>query len=169
MKTLFLMRHAKSSWKDADVEDHERPLNKRGKRDAPRMGAWMVDNGFTPDLILCSTAKRAMKTADAVAASFDLNLTRTDTDALYLAAPEEIVEAIQNNASDDCDSVLVLAHNPGLEDLLDNLTGTGYAIPTAALAVLSLPIDSWRALSTETQGTLEALIRPKKLPETETA
>ena len=69
MKTLLLMRHAKSSWDDPDVADHDRPLNKRGKKDAPRMGQWLAEQGLTPEVIVTSTAKRARKTAELVAES----------------------------------------------------------------------------------------------------
>ena len=162
MKTLTIFRHAKSSWDFPDLIDHDRPLNKRGKRDAPRIGALIEDQGLVPDLILSSTAKRARATAEAVANSCgyekEINFTRD----LYHAAPEDYLAAL-GELSIDPDIVMVVGHNPGLEYLLEDLTGETRRLPTAALVQIALEIDHWHNLSEETEGEMINLWRPREI------
>nr|NIL98123.1 hypothetical protein [Planctomycetales bacterium]NIP70269.1 hypothetical protein [Planctomycetales bacterium] len=94
MKTLLLLRHAKSSWDDSALDDHDRPLNKRGKRDAPRMGQLLVQQDLVPDCILTSTARRARKTAEAVAKACGGVVPLTEMPELYHATAEEIVGVV---------------------------------------------------------------------------
>ena len=137
MKTLYLVRHAKSYWGDQSLPDFERPLNKRGKRDAPFMGEVLNDKKVRPDLIICSPAKRTRKTALEIAERlrypdkkilFDENL--------YEASSNTILEIIKN-IDDKFDSVMIFGHNPGLT-LLNNYISDKYLdnIPTCGIVAL---------------------------------
>ena len=162
MKTLLLLRHAKSSWKDTDVADHDRPLNARGKDDAPRMGKLLRQQTLTPEVIVSSTATRARRTADAVAdrCAFDGSVHLEPR--LYLAAPGAILEVLRQ-VGGDAKRVLVVGHNPGLAELLVRLTGKVEMFPTAALAQIQLPIDGWKELRSSTRARLVKLWRPREL------
>ena len=162
MKTLLLLRHAKSSWKKDNLPDHDRPLNKRGKQDAPRMGKLIQSKGLVPDLIISSTAKHAQKTARLVAeeSGYDGEI-EFDRD-LYAFEPSAYLEKL-TLIGDHIQIVLLVGHNPGLEELLDQLTGEYLPMPTAALAHINLLIDSWSDLDDETQSQLVNLWRPKEL------
>ncbi len=161
MKTLLLMRHAKSSWKESRLPDHERPLNKRGKKEAPEVGKYLKENGLVPDLILSSTALRAHDTAKAVAetSGFDgqvelyQDLYMSDT-ASYL----DILRCMPNVAN----RVLVVGHNPDVEDLLAMLTDVKEHMATAALAVIDLPISTWEELNEATDARLQKLWMPRE-------
>ncbi len=159
MKTLLILRHAKSSWKDESLADFDRPLNARGKEDAPRMGRMLRKAGLTPDLILSSAAKRARKTAEAVAETCSYANEIVFTRELYAADPDTIIEQVRC-APDTAASVMVVAHNPGLELLLEQLTGELQALPTAALAEVRLPINAWAELTEDTNGQLVRLLLP---------
>lgn len=163
MKTLLLMRHAKSSWGDPKMADQDRPLNKRGKRDAPRMGRLIREEGLLPDIILTSTALRARMTAEAI---IDQSAYQGETlylDELYMAEPEAYLNALHGLA-EECDCALVIGHNPGMELLVEKLSGKPRAMPTAALAYLALPIQLWQDLNEETKGKIVYLWRPRELP-----
>ena len=162
MKKLLILRHAKSSWKQSNLADHDRPLNKRGKRDAPRMGKLLANEEIIPDLIISSSAKRAKKTTKLVAEESGFEGEIIYERDLYAAWPEAYIETL-SLTPDTFDTVMVVGHNPGLEDLLEILTGEMESMPTAALALVSLPIENWRDLSFETNGELSNLWRPKEL------
>lgn len=162
MKTLIIMRHAKSSWAQANLADHDRPLKKRGERDAPRMGELLLDEELIPDLIITSSAKRAVATTEAVADACDYSGEILVTRNFYHADPEIFIEELQG-IDDQASMVLVVGHNPGLEDLLEELTGVWQRLPTAAIAVVELPIRKWGELSEATQGTLANLWTPKSI------
>jgi phosphohistidine phosphatase len=164
MKTLLLLRHAKSSWGEPGLSDHERPLNERGKQDAPRIGQLLKQLGLTPDHIVCSSAKRARKTAKAVAQSSGYEGEVEQTNALYLAAAAQYVELLRQ-LPEERSTVLVVGHNPGLEDVLTALTGARERLTTAALAQVTFPIEHWRDLPSAPSGQLVNLWRPKELPE----
>jgi phosphohistidine phosphatase len=162
MKTFLIMRHAKSSWDNDRLADFDRPLSERGRRDAPRMGKLLIQLDLTPDLIISSSAKRASETAElaALAASYPGEIRYTD--ALYLADPETYVELARQ--TDDSVAVLLLVgHNPDIEELIADLSGKEERMPTAALAVFHLPIDSWAALNPEREYELAGVWRPKEL------
>jgi len=161
MKRLLILRHAKSSWSRSDLADHERPLKKRGRRDAPRLGRHVAETGLLPDLIVTSDAKRALDTARLVveAAAYDGPL-QVEHD-LYLAEPEAIIRRLRA-VPDDCSSVMIVGHNPGLEDLLAALIGRAEALPTAALAVVELDIPDWASLGVDASAArLVDLWRPR--------
>ncbi len=162
MKTLLILRHAKSSWNHPGLSDHDRPLNKRGKRDASRMGQLLRDLNLVPDLIITSTAKRARKTAKKVAKTSGYQAGVMKTDAFYHAGPEDYLAVLQA-LTGDYERVMVIGHNPGLEDLVEGLTGEDEIMPTAALAQITLPIERWQDLQAGTKGELVHLWRPKTL------
>jgi phosphohistidine phosphatase len=159
---LLALRHAKSSWSDPSLADHDRPLKKRGKRDAPRMGRLAAEKGLLPDTILSSSARRAVDTARrfADAAGYDGDVVVTE--ALYHAEPEDYLEALRA-VGDPAHTVMVVGHNPGLEMLVEDVTGTWERMPTAALAHVDLPIDTWSELGGSVRGTMVALWRPKEI------
>ena len=163
MKTLLLLRHAKSDWSNPQVADHDRPLNKRGKRDAPRMGRLLQDENLLPDLILTSTAKRTRQTVQAMVEAGSYTGKVKARQALYLTGPEAYIEVLRG-VPDKYRRVMVVGHNPGLEELLEQLTGTGIILPTAALAQVELPVTQWRELGEETKGKLKGVWRPRELP-----
>ena len=122
MKTLLLMRHAKSSWDNARLSDYERPLNERGRRDAPRMGELLRREGLTPDLIVASSAKRAATTAELVALELSLDSDIRYTEQLYLAEPDAYI-TLARQLDDGIETLLMVGHNPGIQELVERLTG----------------------------------------------
>jgi len=163
MKTLLVLRHAKSSRNDAALDDHERPLNKRGCRDGPRMGQLLREHRLTPDVIISSDAVRARLTAEAVAeTAHDAGEILLDP-SLYIAGPAGIVAVLRAVRGTKAGTVMIVGHNPSREGLVAQLTGEEQDLPTAALAQIVLPIDHWRDLKVSTRGTLLALWRPREL------
>ena len=162
MKTLLVLRHAKSSWNDPALDDHERPLNKRGRRDAPRMGELVREYGLIPDVIISSDAVRARLTAEAVAEAARYAGEILLDPRLYLACPADILSLL-TTVRENAETVMIVGHNPGLETLVEQLTGERQDLPTAALAQIGLPIDQWRDLKLSTRGTLVGLWRPEEL------
>ena len=162
MKTLLILRHAKSSWKNSELADHDRPLNKRGKRDVPRMGELLVREALIPDLIISSSARRAKMTTELLVEESGFEGEILFERDLYAAWPEAYIETLCVTP-DEFETVMVVGHNPGLEDLLEILIGEVERMPTAALANVSLPIKRWRELSFETEGELVNIWRPKEL------
>jgi phosphohistidine phosphatase len=162
MKMLLLLRHAKSSWKDKGVSDHDRPLNKRGKRDAPRMGWLLQKEELVPDIILSSTAVRARDTTVRVAKSCYYKGQITYGDSLYLGGAEAYLDALRS-LHNEFKIVLVVGHNPDIEELVMILTEQVERIPTAALAQINLLIEDWSTVSSESKGRLVRIWRPKEL------
>lgn len=160
MKTLLILRHAKSSWKDNSLADHDRPLNKRGKRDAPRMGELIHAEGLVPDLIISSTALRARTTALAAAEACGYEEEIRLSPDFYHGDPESYLQLLRALPA-ALDRVMVVGHNPGLEDLLEDLTGAYERLPTAALAQIALPVSDWGELALDGNGLLENLWIPK--------
>ncbi len=163
MKTLLLLRHAKSSWKDSEIQDHDRPLNKRGKKTAPQMGRLLLTEGLVPDLILSSTAVRARETAESVAKASSYEGPVETLDALYLATAGKLLSEAQSHTPDSVVRLLLVAHNPGMEDLVEILSGKRESFPTAALAVFEIEIDRWKALELGVETKLVKVYRPKEI------
>lgn len=161
MKTLLILRHAKSSWKHPELGDFDRPLNKRGRAQAPYIGCVLREESLTPDLIIASPARRARETAETVAASCGYEETVELEPSFYPGEPLDYLTALRG-VPEPARSVLVVGHNPGLEELLEALTGAGEALPTAALAQVELPITNWRALNEDTEGKLVNLWTPPR-------
>ncbi len=159
MKTLLLLRHAKSSWKQPELNDHDRPLNKRGKKEAPKVGKYLKDNDLVPDLVLSSTAKRARDTAEAAAEECGYDKPIEFYQDLYLSEPSCYLDILQR-LPDSAGRVLVVGHNPDLDELLTLLTDVNEHMTTAALAHIDLPISSWTELNEATDGRLQTLWVP---------
>ena len=160
MKTVLLMRHAKSSWKYEDLKDIDRPLNKRGKKDAPYMGELLAKKKKMPELIFSSSAKRARQTAKAVAkeGSYDGDIQYFDS--LYLAEPQAYLDVLQQTP-DEVKRVLIVGHNPGLESLLQQISGRVETLSTGAVAFVDLPVKKWKDLGKEVEGSLMDLWYPE--------
>jgi phosphohistidine phosphatase len=163
MENLLVLRHAKSSWSDPALDDHERPLSKRGQRDGLRMGELVREHRLTPDVIISSDAVRARLTAEAVAEEARYEGEILLDRRLYIASPAGILAVLRAVRETKAGTVMIVGHNPGLEELVEHLTGEQQDLPTAALARIVLPIDRWRDLKVSTRGTLLGLWRPKEL------
>lgn len=165
---LLLMRHAKSSWKDKTLEDHARPLNKRGSRDAPQMGRAMARRGLTPERILCSDARRAQQTLEGllptlIARRAPHSLETIEDSRLYMAELD-MLRAIVGGQPATVKRVMLVGHNPGLEEFLDYLCGEEQRVTTCNLAVLTCSAGSWReATEGRALWALESLLRPREL------
>jgi len=169
MKSLYLLRHAKSSWDDLALKDFDRPLNARGRTAAPLMAAHMRKAGYRPHLVLCSTARRAQETWDLAAPTLGGEPEVKHLKSLYLAPPSLLLASLRR-LHDDYDSVLLIGHNPGMEALASQLCGGGKKaalqqlsakFPTAALAVITFE-GPWETLA-EGAGYLRELAVPSKL------
>jgi phosphohistidine phosphatase len=162
MKRLSILRHAKSSWKDVADEDHDRPLAGRGQRDIPVIAGQLAKLAPPPDLVLCSTARRARDTAVAVLAAADCDAEVRMQRRLYLASPATWRAALAELPS-EVGHALVVGHNPGLEELLAELAGEREELPTAAMARVELAIESWSELVQGARGELVGVWRPREL------
>ena len=162
MKTILVMRHAKSSWDQEDLPDQDRPLSKRGKHDAPRMGDLLKTEGLLPDLIISSTARRARATVELVTEAADYAGEVRWEESLYATGPEAYV-AVMRTLPAEVGRVMVVGHNPGLEELVAMLTDEWARLPTAALAEIKLNISNWADLGYEPVGKLGKVWRPKEL------
>ncbi|MEP6945440.1 MAG: histidine phosphatase family protein [Acidobacteriota bacterium] len=159
MKTLYLLRHAKSGWPDSSVGDFERPLSARGEKTAPFVGALMKENGLLPQTIISSPAKRARETAELVAETLEFADDIIFDQRVYEASPMRLI-AIVSEIGNELDSAMIVGHNPGMEGIIWYLTGKMEPMPTAALAQIQLPVDRWNEI-TEGCGTLTEILRPK--------
>jgi phosphohistidine phosphatase len=150
MKTLYLLRHAKSSWDDPELDDFERPLNKRGKRDAPEMGGRLRRRGVSPDLLLSSPARRALSTARTIARKIGYERSEIATDErLYLASPGLLLEIVREQKA-DLGSVMLFGHNPGFTRLANLLTGERIDnVPTCGFVEIALAGAGWPATDPE--------------------
>lgn len=167
MPELLLLRHAKSDWKDASLDDFDRPLAPRGRRAAPVMGEYLRDHGLEPDLVLCSTARRAVETLKLLLTALASAPQISYLKSLYLAPPSRILAALRRQEP-HFQRVLLIGHNPGLERLALDLAGQEGAaarrmaekFPTAALARFRVP--AWDNLGRE-PAVLVEFVRPRDL------
>ncbi len=164
MKTVLLMRHAKSSWKDHKLPDMDRPLNKRGKKDARRMGSILKDKELVPQQILSSPAVRAKMTAESVAEKSGFTVKINYQDAFYLAEPSIYEDALKG-LPDDIERVMLIGHNPGMEGLVQILSGQVESLPTGAIAYLVIPVKHWSEIDGSTHGDIIQLWKPRELKE----
>ena len=165
MKTLSILRHAKSSWKDLGVPDHQRPLNKRGRHDAPLIGKLLRDQNITPDLIISSTAIRAETTAKLVAKACKYKGEIIFDKSIYNAEPLAVLKLL-SGCSDRYYSILLVGHNPTVEEIIELLTGsTEIIMSTCALAHLTIAIDKWTDINKKqvAKAKLVRLWSPKEL------
>jgi phosphohistidine phosphatase len=149
MKTLYLVRHAKSSWDHANLSDHDRPLNHRGERDAPRMGKRLRKREDRPEVIISSSAVRAQTTAAILATAIDYPTTDISIDArLYGAEPKDVISII-GDLDDGIHCAMLIGHNPTFTALVNALGRCDLDnMPTCGVAVLTFPIDSWKKIAT---------------------
>ena len=166
MKRLYLIRHAKSSWDDPGLADFDRPLNDRGKRDAPRMGRRLAEAGHRPDLLLSSPARRAFSTAKRVAR--ELGFRKDDIVSnrrLYHADESQLLREVQAQP-DEAGSLMLFGHNPGLTGFATLLCRYPFGnVPTCGVVCIDFPVDSWERVAYN-QGVLQFYDYPKK-PQTE--
>lgn len=163
MRTLLLLRHGKSDW-DHDLPDHQRPLSKRGRKAAKAMCKYLAKIGPRPQHVLCSDSLRTTQTwATLAAAGWGESAPPCEfLPELYLASAEGLLRRIRQ-VSEETETLLVIAHEPGCSGLVQLLTGARLRYPTAALARIDTPHESWRALA-ENEGELRLLLPPKQLP-----
>ncbi len=161
-KTLMLLRHAKSSWKDKHLKDFDRPLKKKGEETAELIGKILAHGDFLPDLVLSSPAKRAKETIEIVIKHADLKGTTQFLDAFYMAEPGDYIQALRE-LPDKVNCVMVVGHNPGLEALLQMLEGKVNALSTGALAILELEMTHWADLNSSTVGKLSKFWDPDEM------
>ena len=162
MKTLYLVRHAKSSWNNANLSDHDRPLNNRGERDVPVMGQRLRGRQPQPQMIICSSAVRAETTATLLAETIGYPLANLNIDSrLYAAEPKNVVSIIEE-LNDTIECALLVGHNPTFTDLVNALGRCEIEnMQTCSIAVLTFPTKSWSEIS-EVQGELLDFDYPKK-------
>jgi phosphohistidine phosphatase len=155
------MRHAKSSWRDGEQDDHERPLNGRGRRAAPFMGDLLAKQGLRPDFIITSTALRALETAKSVALAAGYGGSLEVTRSLYLAEPSVYRQSLLD-VPEGRERVLLVGHNPGISEFLFALTGVERDMPTASIAQVALGLSEFSAVTAETRGELVQFWRPRE-------
>lgn len=148
MKRLTLIRHAKSSWDDTGVADYDRPLNERGKRDAPGMGRRLAGIHFSPDLIISSTAKRARSTAKRIATEIGYPKAEIEFEQIFYGATAgEMLDTVRR-LKNELSEVVIVSHNPGITDLNNILCNTHIDnIPTCGVVRLELDVSAWDAVA----------------------
>jgi phosphohistidine phosphatase len=168
MKRVYLLRHAKSSWKDRSLEDRDRPLAGRGRKAAKVVARHLRADGVRPDLVLCSPALRTRETLERVERGFGDPVETKVDEALYEASEAELLARIKS-IPEEVDSVMLIGHNPGLQQLALALASEGDGLarlrekyPTAALATIDLPADRWAAIEPGS-GELVGYVPPKEL------
>ena len=162
MKEIFVLRHAKSSWDNVNLSDHDRPLANRGIKDAAKLCAFVKKRGHKLDKVLCSTAKRAKETYDLIADGFNYEIDKTTfTDKLYFGDVTDIIRDLRE-LDESLNSILIVGHNPTLHHLVELLTNEQIdRFTTCNLAIISQD-DEWITLNSH-KCSLKSLIRPKDL------
>jgi phosphohistidine phosphatase len=163
MKTLFLVRHAKSSWKETDLSDKDRPLNKRGKHDAPVMGKLLKKMNVQPDLLISSPAVRALTTALNIANEIDYPNSKIDiVENIYMASATELLNEV-SKSDDKLKSIMLFGHNPGITDFLNGLSTANIDnMPTCSIVCIQFEINSWSDIKNK-KGKVVFFEYPKKL------
>jgi phosphohistidine phosphatase len=165
MKTLFIMRHAKSSWNYPDLSDFDRPLSSHGLKTAPFMGDVMYKNRLQPSLIISSTAKRAKQTAVLVKEVAEIKSKIEFNEKIYEASPATLYY-IASGISDEHESAILIGHNPGIEGFIRIITNEKQSMSSASIVKIKLNIERWNEL-TDGCGFIEILLRPEDLMEEE--
>jgi phosphohistidine phosphatase len=167
MKRLYLLRHAKSSWDDPTLADHDRPLAPRGRRAAKVIAKHLGRKGISPELVLCSPSKRTRQTLKRLAPGLGKKADVQIEPELYAAPARSLLEVL-HEVPDEVESVMLIGHNPGIQDLALSLAGVGSEIPrlrsrfpTAGLAPLELN-GTWRELAPDS-AELVSFVKPKEL------
>lgn len=148
MKTIFILRHAKSSWKNPGLSDHDRPLNGRGKKDAPLMATLMEKLNYKPDAIICSTSQRTRETVSHIIKAFEIESDKIIfEEGLYHGYMDDYEEAIKE-VDDECKSVLIVGHNPTITYIANTCMGDSLDnVPTCGLLVIESPSKKWKYFS----------------------
>jgi len=161
MGTLYLLRHAKSSWADESMRDFDRPLANRGREACAVIGAYIEEKGIDFDLVLVSTAVRTRETIALVKERAQFRGEVRYDERIYEATTSQLLEVI-SEVDDERESVLLVGHNPGIADLLALLTGEHIHVTTAAFARIKINASKW-STNLSNQGTLDWIVRPKDL------
>lgn len=159
MKTLLIVRHAKSDWGQPGLADHDRPLNDRGRRDAPRMGRRLAERGLRPDVIRSSTALRARTTAAALAAELDVEASVALDASMYATSVEHLIEVI-SELDDTVVTAMLVGHNPEFSELVGRLTDEFVELPTCTVVEVRLLVERW-ADASGAAGELVRVDTPK--------
>ncbi len=160
---LIVLRHAKSAWNTNAPTDHDRPLNKRGRRDAPRIGARLAELGWTPERVISSDAARTRETWDRMSSAFGATVEVSFTGLLYGAGYHEVRRAL-GEQPEAVATTMVIGHNPGWEELVEVLTGSEHPMTTCNAALLSIEADGWKeGIAKRGQWRLHQMLRPKEL------
>lgn len=163
MKKLFIVRHAKSSWDHPELNDFDRPLNKRGKKNAPEMGQRLANRSVRPDAIITSPAKRAAATARRISEAISFPLSAIQKEPQFYHGSTQDMVQVMKSVDDGIDTLMIFGHNPGLTDLTNHLSGSDiYNIPTCGIAEIDFDILSWSNL-TGGLGNLVSFDYPKKV------
>ncbi|EMR01485.1 SixA phosphatase family protein [Cesiribacter andamanensis] len=164
MKTLYLLRHAKSSWDDPSLGDHERPLNERGIKDGPKMGKWLSDNLEAPQLILCSDSVRTRQTIAPIMEAWQLPADRLKLDSRLYHAHSTALWKLVRECDASIDRLLLVGHNPGLTDFANRLSPQFRTenIPTCGFVAVSFAVEDWQQ-AREDEATFETYQYPKNL------
>jgi len=160
MKNLLILRHAKSAYPPDVTDDFDRPLNGRGKKDAPRIARLLCAFGPTPERIVSSPALRARETAEAVVAGLGAAAELLSFDERLYLASTDVLNQVAGELPDALSSVLIVAHNPGMEQWIGRLCGGNVRMPTAGLAAIELPISRWIDVE-RVRGQLQWLVIPR--------
>ena len=162
-RTLYLLRHAKSSWKDASLRDFDRPLKSRGRDAAKQIGKRLEPETPHPLLLICSPAVRTRETAEIVLKHANLKVDVVFDLRIYEASLRDLLQVVAD-IPDDKQAAMMIGHNPGFEELVAFLSGEHRHMATCALAKITLEVGSWKDVKAG-EGRLEWFITPKELPE----
>ena len=162
-RILYLLRHAKSSWKDDSLADFDRPLKKRGRDAAERMGKRLASEKLEDAVLICSPAARTRETAQLVLKHSRLRMDQRFDERIYEASLRDLLQVV-SEIPDEKQTVMLIGHNPGFEELVAFLTGEARPMPTCALAKIRVEVESWKAVR-EGEGSLKLFLTPKGLPE----
>ena len=162
-RILYLLRHAKSSWKDDSLADFDRPLKKRGRDAAERMGKRLASEKLEDAVLICSPAARTRETAQLVLKHSRLRMDQRFDERIYEASLRDLLQVV-SEIPDEKQTAMLIGHNPGFEELLAFLTGEARPMPTCALAKIGVEVESWKDMRGG-EGSLRLFLTPKGLPE----
>ena len=162
-RILYLLRHAKSSWKDDSLKDFDRPLKGRGRDAAQRMGKRLASEKLEDAILICSPAARTRETAQIMLKHSRLRMDQRFDERIYEASLRDLLQVV-SEIPDDKQTAMMIGHNPGFEELLTFLTGETRPMPTCALAKIKLEVASWKDVKAG-EGSLKTFLTPKGLPE----
>lgn len=163
MRTLYLLRHAKSSWKDASLRDFDRPLKRRGRKAAELMGEVLATEKLKSPLVISSPAVRARETTELVLESGGLDVKPRFEERIYEADVRTLLDVVRS-ISGKAETAIMVGHNPGFENLMAYFTGDNRHMPTCALAKIEFDVASWSEVA-EGMGRLESFMTPKEIEE----